>query len=82
MFCVLCHVIFQTRILEWVAIPPPGDLPNLRLEPVSPVSPALAVGFLLLAPPKNRQQQKSSKSIKITSEKMKSKNMRCGWKGQ
>ena len=25
--------IFQARILEWVAIPPPGDLPNPGLNP-------------------------------------------------
>ena len=27
------HEILQTRILEWVAIPPPGDLPNPGTEP-------------------------------------------------
>ena len=29
----------------------PGDLPNPGIEPVSPTSPALAAGSLLLAPP-------------------------------
>ena len=33
------HGILQARILEWVAIPPPGDLPNPDIEPVSPASP-------------------------------------------
>ena len=28
--------IFQARILEWVAIFPPGDLPNPGIELVSP----------------------------------------------
>ena len=34
------HGIFQTRILEWVAISPSGDLPDPRIEPVSFVSSA------------------------------------------
>ena len=29
------HGILQARILEWVAFPSPGDLPNPRIEPVS-----------------------------------------------
>ena len=28
--------IFQARILEWVAIPSPGDLPNPGIKPGSP----------------------------------------------
>ena len=28
--------ILHTRILEWVAIPSPGDLPNPGIEPRSP----------------------------------------------
>ena len=42
------HGILQTRILEWVACPPPGDLPNQGIKPESlesPVSLALAGGF-------------------------------------
>ena len=30
------HRILQVRILEWVAIPSPGDLPNPGIEPRSP----------------------------------------------
>ena len=30
------HGIFQARMLEWVAIPSPGDLPNLGIGPRSP----------------------------------------------
>ena len=33
--------IFQARTLEWVAFPPPGDLPLPGIEPASLVSPAL-----------------------------------------
>ena len=28
--------ILQARILEWVAFPSPGDLPNLQIKPGSP----------------------------------------------
>ena len=37
--------ILQARILEWVAVPPPGDLPNSGIEPASLMSPALTGGF-------------------------------------
>ena len=43
--------IIQARMLEWVACPPPGDLPDPGifpahgLNPVSLMSPALASGF-------------------------------------
>ena len=30
------HGIFQARILEWVAFPSPGDLPDPGIEPKSP----------------------------------------------
>ena len=30
------HKIPQARILEWVAFPSPGDLPNPGIEPESP----------------------------------------------
>ena len=39
------HGILQARILEWVAIPSPGDLPNPGMEPASLVCPALAGRF-------------------------------------
>ena len=43
------HGIFQARILEWLPLLPLGDLPNLRIKPTSPVSPALqAEDFSLL----------------------------------
>ena len=40
------HAIFQARILEWVAMPSPEDLPNPGIEPTSLRSPALAGRFL------------------------------------
>ena len=39
------RAIFQAGILEWVAVPPSGDLPDPGIEPVSLMSPALAGGF-------------------------------------
>ena len=30
------HGILQVRILEWVAFPSPGDLPNPGIKPRSP----------------------------------------------
>ena len=33
------------RILEWVAVPLPGDLPDAGIEPMSLTSPAFADGF-------------------------------------
>ena len=41
------HGILQARILEWVAMPPPGDLPDPGVEPVSFRSPALAGRFFI-----------------------------------
>ena len=37
--------ILQASVLEWVAMPSPGDLPNPGNEPVSIMSPAFADGF-------------------------------------
>ena len=41
------HGILHARILDWVAMssPPPGDLPNPQIEPMSLISPALAGRF-------------------------------------
>ena len=39
------HGILQARILEWVAMLPPGDLPNPGIKSVSLLSPALAGRF-------------------------------------
>ena len=42
------HGILQARILEWIAFPSPGDLPNPGIEPWSP---ALQAHYLLSEPP-------------------------------
>ena len=39
------HGILQARRLEWVACPPPGDLPDPGIEPVPLMAPALAGMF-------------------------------------
>ena len=44
------HGVLQARILEWVAISSPGDIPDPGIEPTSPVSPALHVDSLLTEP--------------------------------
>ena len=36
------HGILLARVLEWVTSPPPGALPDPRVEPASLKSPALA----------------------------------------
>ena len=41
------HGIYQARILEWIAISFPGNLPDPGIEPISLVSPALAVDFFI-----------------------------------
>ena len=42
------HGILQARTLEWVAMPPPGGLPDPGIEPASP---ALAGRFFTTEPP-------------------------------
>ena len=43
--------ILQTRILEWVAWPSPGDLPNLGIKSTSPGAPALPMDSFPTGPP-------------------------------
>ena len=45
------HGIFQARILKWVGILTPRDLPSSGTEPESLASPALAGGFFTSEPP-------------------------------
>ena len=35
--------ILQARVLEWVAIPSPGDLPDPGIEPASPTLQAISL---------------------------------------
>ena len=43
--------ILQARILEWVAMPYPRDLPDPGIEPMSLTSPAWQAGSLPPTPP-------------------------------
>ena len=55
--------ILQGRILEWVAISYSGGLPDPGIKHPSLASPALAGGFLALAPPgKQHVLNKKSRS--------------------
>ena len=45
------HGISQARVLEWVALSVPGDLPDPGIELMSPASPAMAGRFFTTAPP-------------------------------
>ena len=48
------HGIFQARILEWVAFPTPGDLPDPGIELESPV----LAGRFFTAEPQGKPQIK------------------------
>ena len=52
------HGILQPRILEWVAIPSPGDLPKPGIEPGSP---AMQADSLLSEPPEKPELGNSSR---------------------
>ena len=41
------HGILQARKLEWIAMPPAGNLPHPGIEPTPQMSPALAGGFFI-----------------------------------
>ena len=45
---LLCPWIFSARILEWLPLPSPGDLPDPGMEPASP---ALAGRCFTTEPP-------------------------------
>ena len=47
--CSSAYEILQARILEWVSMPPPGDLPNPGIKPTSPAARALQADSLLLS---------------------------------
>ena len=54
------HGILQARILEWVAYPPPTDLPDPGIEPLSPVS-ALQANSLPTEPSGKPNQASTAK---------------------
>ena len=45
------HETLQARIWGGLPCPPPGDLPDLGIEPASPECPPVAGGFFTTAPP-------------------------------
>ena len=45
------HGILQARILEWVGMPPPGNLPDSGIQPASLMSPKFADGFFTTSAP-------------------------------
>ena len=49
------HRISQARIQSFLPFPIPGNLPHPRIEPGSPVSPALTGSFFTTAPPGKMQ---------------------------
>ena len=56
------HGILQARILEWAAIPSPGDLPDPGIEPGLP---ALQADSLLAEPPgKHTKKHFANKGLK------------------
>ena len=55
------HGIFQVRILEWVSVPLPGDLPNPEIEPTSPASQAYSL--LSEAPGQSKNTRVGSLSL-------------------
>ena len=49
--CSSVHRVLQARHGSGLPCPPPGDLPDLGIEPMSLMSPALAGGFFTTEPP-------------------------------
>ena len=54
----------KARILEWVAFPSPGDLPNLGIEPRSPTLQAVSSP----AGPLGKPSFKIKAKLKVTAE--------------
>ena len=59
------HGILQARILEWVAIPSPRDLPSPGIEPRSP---AFQIDSLLSGPPGKPEGDLSCLGDKVASD--------------
>ena len=57
------HGIPQAKILEWVAVPSPGDLPNPQIKPGSP---ALQADSLLSEPPGKLNKNSNQEIMKKT----------------
>ena len=59
------HGIFQARILEWVAFPSPGDLPDPGIEPWSPALQADSLPFEPPGKPKEGMDQHINKILPL-----------------
>ena len=68
------HGILRARILNWVAILPPGDLLGPVVEPAFPMAPALVGGFFTTEPPGKPQTNVISLQYKIKCFLPKSRN--------
>ena len=58
------HGILHSRILEYVAIPPPEDLPNPGIKPMSLRSPALAGRLFTTSATWEAQQGNTTQQLK------------------
>ena len=71
------HGILQARILEWVAIPPPGNLPNPGIKPTSL---ALAGGcFTTELPGKPERDFSDVINIRLLTGKRRRRQQRLRW---
>ena len=59
------HGILQARILQWVAIPPPGVLADPGIKPMSPESPELAGEFFTTGPPGKPNTEFTQESMNL-----------------
>ena len=62
------HEILQKRTLEWVAFPPPGDLPDPGIDPTSPAIPALQADSLPLCHWGSPTNQEMGQKIKVQTD--------------
>ena len=62
----------QAKILEWIACPPPGDLPNPGNEPTSPTAPALQADRFFTTEPPGKHNSPSSTKFFISNIKCES----------
>ena len=67
------HRILHARILEWVACPPPGHLPDPKIEPASLTSSVLVGGFFTTCATwssANKQQDQNSDLVCLAPDPM------------
>ena len=71
----IVHGILQARILEWVAYPSPGDLPNQGIKPGSPALKADSLTAQLPGKPGQSYEPLPNVSIR----RVKDKNIQQEW---